>query len=138
MRVDARVAAAFLILPLLGFSCVSVRPLTVSPTQAATYSLDLVASDFAKVASTVQGWAQADGYKEEGCRPTVGTNTPLCKKFAKGAMVIDVFFSSRENVTEVVLVDSSGGTKLSDVEKSLRPELERAFGKEAVKARYEK
>lgn len=130
---------------LLGFSCISARHLTVSPpglndsTSERRYSVEAVASDFAKVTAVVDGWRSSFGFSASECYLRGSRTTPLCKRYeTTDGVAIDVRFSPYDNLIDVIVFDYGRSKRVGEIEKSLRSELERTFGTSSVRGRYEK
>jgi hypothetical protein len=121
---------ALLVMPLCGFTCVSISSLTVktAPSDIGYASIESLAADFNQVSRAVGDWARQNQFVEQVCSSGSRGYTPLCRDFVDlNSVRVTVAFAPSSNLTNITITDWSNGKYLSKVSLSLKDHLSRAL-----------
>lgn len=135
-----RLLIALLVMPLCGFTCVSISSLVVKTVQsdAGYHTTESLAADFNEVARATGEWARQNHFAEQTCRSGFEGHTLLCRNYVNERSVrVTVEFVSSMNLTTVEVTDwSARGKYLSDVVVSLKAHLSKALPSAVVRERH--
>jgi hypothetical protein len=128
-----RTFAVLALLPIMAFSCITVRHLSVVVPQSSGTTIEVLSDEYQKVIQLVEDWAQRRGTRPSECEGR--REGPGCKAFSLDPNTkVSVLFLPAERRTEVEIFAYGGSSPaIEQAEKELRELLKSQFNATQVK-----